>query len=71
MDRAYFTTVFTTVLYLATRGYEPLRAEMSRDGTGRVGYLFSPAARDEVDALCGLKDRLNRMGVAARSEQTR
>jgi len=66
-DRPYFTVVFTNALYLIAKGYEPLRAEICRDGTGRIGYLFAPEARDVVHEVHDLKERLNAMALAARS----
>jgi len=58
---------FGTALWLAGKGYEPLRAQISRDGGGIV-FLFSPAARDAMDDFYSTKDTLSRMQEAARHE---
>jgi len=64
--RFYYARSYAVALWLTARGFEPLGAEMARDGSA-VLFLFE---RDGIDAVLPefhlTKDKLNRMSTAAR-----
>lgn len=64
--RYYYARSYAVALWLAARGFEPLGAEMARDGSA-ILFVFD---RDGIDAVLPLfhatKDKLNAMSTAAR-----
>ena len=68
-ERPTYTRSYAAALWLVAKGFEPLSAEMSRDGSGGVLFLFSNDARDALANFHQAKDRLNVLSLDARGNR--
>ena len=65
-ERPLFTRSYAAALRLVAKGFDPLGAELSRNGSGGLLFRFPTSAQPALTEFHEAKDRLNVMSFVAR-----